>query len=32
MGTVQLVWNGEAEEAFETLKDAICMGSRAGTT
>jgi hypothetical protein len=24
VGTMQFVWNGEAEEAFETLKDAIC--------
>ena len=24
VGTVPVVWNGEAEEAFETLKDVIC--------
>jgi hypothetical protein len=24
VGTVQFIWNGEAEEGFETLKDAIC--------
>jgi hypothetical protein len=24
VGTVQLAWNGEAEQAFKTLKDAIC--------
>jgi hypothetical protein len=24
VGRVQFVWNGEAEEAFETLKDAMC--------
>jgi len=24
VGPVQFVWNGEAEEAFEMLKDAIC--------
>ena len=24
VGTVQFIWNGETEEAFKTLKDAIC--------
>jgi len=28
VGTVQCVWNGEAEEAFEMLNDAICKASR----